>query len=103
VRRVFFDGVTVIVREVVNGWLIAMNDEVGKRAASGAVFRLGRMSMDGQHPVVETLQPGRSSGTQYFMPFKDEAEVREFLLGLGFTELPRWTPGTPLLSIDEPH
>lgn len=37
------------------------------------------------------------------MPFKDEAEVREFLLGLGFTELPRWTPGTPLLSLDGPR
>ncbi|MBH9724830.1 hypothetical protein KDX27_35035 [Burkholderia cenocepacia] len=94
---------TVIVREVVDGWLIAMNDEVGKRAAPGAVFRMGRMSTDGRHPVVETLQPGWSSGTQYFMPFRDEAEVREFLLGLGFTELPRWTPGAPPLSFEAPH
>ncbi|WP_241295894.1 hypothetical protein [Burkholderia stabilis] len=100
-----FDGMmmTVIVREVVDGWLIAMNDEVGKRAAPGAVFRMGRMSSDGRYPVVETRQPGWSSGARYFMPFKDETEVREFLLGLGFTELPRWTPGTPLLSLEEPH
>lgn len=47
---------TVIVREVVDGWLIAMNDEVGKRAAPGAVFRMGRMSTDGRYPVVETSQ-----------------------------------------------
>lgn len=94
---------TVVVREVADGWLIAMNDEVGKRAAPGAFFRMGRMSMDGRHPVVETLQPGWSAGTQHFMPFKDEAEVREFLLGLGFTELPRWTPGTPRLSLEGPH
>ena len=95
--------ITVIVREVVDGWLIAMNDEVSKRADPGAVFRMGRMSTDGRYPVVETRQPGWSSGARYFMPFKDEAELREFLLGLGFTELPRWTPGTPLLSLDRPR
>lgn len=94
---------TVVVREVVDGWLIAMNDEVGKRAAPGALFRMGRMSMDGRYPVVETLQPGWSAGTQHFLPFKDEAEVREFLLGLGFIELPRWTPGSPRLSLEGPR
>lgn len=76
-----------ILREVVDGWLIAMNDEVGKRACPGSVFRFGRKS--GDYPLVETFQPGWSVGTQHLMPFRDEEEVRAFLLGLGFTEKPR--------------
>ncbi|MBN3839259.1 hypothetical protein [Burkholderia sp. Ac-20349] len=89
------------VSEPIDGWVIAMNDEVGKRAAPGAMFRFGRLPLSGSNrPVVETCQPGFSAGTQYFMPFESEAQVREFLLDLGFTErarvtdqaTPRWTP-----------
>ncbi|WP_321897341.1 hypothetical protein [Burkholderia cepacia] len=82
-----------VIREPVDGCLIRMNDEVGKRALPGCVFLFCRMSMDGTHPVVEMRQPGWSAGTRYFVPFKDEAAVREFLLRLGFTEMPRVTPG----------
>jgi hypothetical protein len=72
-----------VIAEPIDGWMIAMNDEVGKRAAPGAVFRFGRKAMSGTYPVVET-----------------EEQVREFLVRLGFTErpriedqlAPRWTP-----------
>jgi hypothetical protein len=61
--------------------------------------------MDGGHPLVEIRQPGWTVGLRYFVPFNDEGAVREFLVGLGFTEMPRVTPGdgTPLwdLEIDE--
>ncbi|WP_321820900.1 MULTISPECIES: hypothetical protein [unclassified Burkholderia] len=91
-----------VIREPVDGWLIRMNDEVGKRAVSGCVFRFGRMSMDGRYPLVEMRQPGWSAGAQHFHPFKDEAAVREFLLGLGFAEMPRVPPGedTPRWRLD---
>ncbi|MBN3761178.1 hypothetical protein G3O01_10145 [Burkholderia sp. Ac-20365] len=91
-----------IVREPVDGWLIRMNDEVGKRAVPGCLFRFGRMSMDGRLPVVETYQPGWTVGTQYFLPFKDESALRAFLLGLGFEERPRVAQGdgTPLWRLD---
>jgi hypothetical protein len=79
-----------------------MNDEVGKLAVPNSIFRFGRKSMDGQHPVVETRQPGWSTGTQYFHPFKDEVAVREFLLGLGFTEMPRATNDTPRWKLETP-
>ena len=78
-----------VIREPVDGWLIRMNDEIGKRAVPGCLFRFGRMSTDGAHPVVEVRQPGWEVGTRYFVPFKDENAVRGFLLGLGFTEMPR--------------
>lgn len=84
-----------VIREPIDGWLIAMNDEVGKRAAPGSVFRFGRMSTDGKYPVVEIQQPGWAVGTRYFVPFKDEGEVRAFLLDLGFTEQPRAGTDTP--------
>ncbi|HKT97090.1 MAG TPA: hypothetical protein VJS30_11205, partial [Paraburkholderia sp.] len=60
---------------------------VGKRAAPGAVFRFGRKPLGGSHlPVVETCQPGFAAGTQFFMPFETEGQVRKFLTGFGFTE-----------------
>ncbi|ABO60365.1 hypothetical protein Bcep1808_7490 (plasmid) [Burkholderia vietnamiensis G4] len=93
---------TKVIREPVDGWLILMNDEVGKRAAPGCLFRFGRTASDGMHPLVEMLQPGWAAGTRYFVPFRDEAGVREFLLGLGFTEMPRVIPGesTPYWNLD---
>ncbi|HKT97935.1 MAG TPA: hypothetical protein VJS30_15600, partial [Paraburkholderia sp.] len=61
------------VDEPLDGWVIAMKDEVGKRAAPGAVFRFGRKPLGGSHlPVVETCQPGFAAGTQFFMPFETE-------------------------------
>ncbi|WP_232448919.1 hypothetical protein [Burkholderia ubonensis] len=80
-----------------------MNDEVGKRAVPGCVFRFGRNSANGDHPLVEMLQPGWSAGLRYFVPFKDETSVREFLIGLGFTEMPRVTPGDgqPLWELND--
>jgi hypothetical protein len=89
-----------VIAEPIDGWMIAMNDEVGKRAAPGAVFRFGRKAMSGTYPVVEICQPGFSAGTQHFRPFETEEQVREFLVRLGFTErpriedqlAPRWTP-----------
>jgi hypothetical protein len=72
-----------------------MNDEVGKRAVPGSVFRFGRTSMDGKHPIVEIKQPGWAVGTRYFVPFKDEGEVRDFLIDLGFIEQPRANADTP--------
>ncbi|KVD29912.1 hypothetical protein [Burkholderia ubonensis] len=36
------------VREPIDGWLIRQNDEMGKRAAPGCLFRFGRVAMDGR-------------------------------------------------------
>lgn len=92
----------VILREPEDGWLIRMTDEVGKMATPGSLFRFGRKSLGGDDPVVEMYQPGWSTGARYFHPFQNEAEVRAFLLGLGFTEAPRITPGydTPRWKLD---
>ncbi|MBN3729479.1 hypothetical protein G3N98_00825 [Burkholderia sp. Tr-20390] len=90
---------TKVIREPVDGWLILMNDEVGKRAAPGSIFRFGRTA-EGNHPLVEMLQPGWAVGSRHFVPFKDEAAVREFLTGLGFKEMPRVTSGTPNWELD---
>ncbi|MDV3102905.1 hypothetical protein [Burkholderia cenocepacia] len=92
-----------IIREPVDGWMIRMNDEVGKRVVPGSVFRFGRVtSLNDGRPLVEILQPGWTRGLRYFDPFNDEAGVRAFLVGLGFTERPRVTPGdgTPLWDFD---
>jgi hypothetical protein len=87
-----------IIREPVDGWLIRMNDEVGKMAVPGSLFRFGRTSFGRNLPLVETYQPGWAVGTQHLMPFNSEDGLRQFLLGLGFTErervtndAPRWT------------
>ncbi|AMU19216.1 hypothetical protein A3203_38985 (plasmid) [Burkholderia cenocepacia] len=92
-----------VIREPVDGWMVRMNDEVGKRVVPESVFRFGRVtSLNDGKPLVEILQPGWTHGLRYFVPFNDEAGVRAFLVGLGFTERPRVTPGdgTPLWDFD---
>lgn len=84
------------VREPVDGWLIAMNDETGMRAVPESIFRFGRVATGGRPPLVEILQPRFCAGTRHFQPFEDEEAVRTFLTGLGFTEQPRATSASEL-------
>lgn len=80
-----------VIREFDNGWMLAMNDEVGKRVIPGSVFRFGA-HFDG-HPVIEFYQRGSTEGMRSFLPGETEASVRSFLVSVGFVEARRFMPG----------
>lgn len=79
-----------VYREFDEGYVVLMDDQVGKRAAPGSVFRFG-VRFQG-NPCVEMHQPGGTSGVRRVFDGETEDSIRAFLVGIGFEERPRATP-----------
>lgn len=91
----------MVYREFENGWMLAMNDEAGKKVVPDSLFRFGRQ-FDG-HPVIDFWQREGASGLRVFLPNETENGVRAFLLDLGFTEARRYdSQGDPELEAIAP-
>lgn len=91
----------MVYREFENGWMLAMNDEAGKKVVPDSLFCFGRQ-FDGR-PVIDFWQREGGSGLRGFLPHETENSVRAFLLDLGFTEVRRYDPqGDPELETIAP-